>query len=132
MSEVYLIHLYQPVPRGTSKNGTPLVAGHYLGSAQDLIERLDDHVNTTWERLDEPEILEGGRRIRTGKTHGKGATFMGFVNSQGIQWKLAREWIVPDGMERIAESKIKAMKCAPKLCPDCNPDAYRYASKIFI
>ena len=131
MSEVYLLHLSRPVSRGISKRGTQLVAGHYIGSADDLIERLDQHARTTRERLEEPIILETGEKI-TGVKHGPGATFIGFVNSQGIGWGLAREWIVPDGMERQAEARIKAMKCAPKLCPVCNPDAYRLASKIFI
>jgi hypothetical protein len=125
---VYLLHFYQPVPRGRSKTGKPLTSSHYIGETDDLITRIDEHVQTTWERLEEPILLENGQKI-TGVKHGPGATFMGVVNSLGIDWKLAREW---QGADREWERHLKNMKNAPKLCPDCNPNAHRYANKVFI
>ena len=38
---VYLLHLDTPLPRGISKRGTVLTCGHYLGSTDDLDQRLE-------------------------------------------------------------------------------------------
>jgi hypothetical protein len=121
---VYLIHLDQPLPRGMSSNGTPLSAGHYMGCADDLIIRIDEHVMTTWEPLEEPVVLDDGRK-RRGEKHGPGATFMGFVNFMGVPWRLARTW--EGGYE--LEKKLKNRKQAPRLCPICNPEAHRLAKE---
>lgn len=125
---VYLIHLQRPVPRGVTKDGKELLAQHYLGVAEDLVERIMQHMETIWVPLDEPEILENGG-IRKGTTHGPGATFMGFVNYLGVDWKLARTW---PGAGKDWEKKLKDMKCTPDLCPECNPRAYRRANRIFM
>jgi hypothetical protein len=121
---VYLLHLDEPLPRGVSVNGTELTAGHYMGAAEDLITRLDEHVRTTWERLEEPIKLDDGSII-TGVTHGPGATFMGVVNSHGIPWRLARTW---QGDYEL-EKKLKSRKEAPRLCPICNPQALNLAKE---
>jgi len=45
---VYLLHFDQPLPRGVSKNGTSLYAGHYTGWTDDLVGRILEHSETTW------------------------------------------------------------------------------------
>ena len=123
---VYLLHFKRPLPRGRSKNGTLLKAGHYMGWTDDLVGRILEHSETTWSPLPEPVVTEDGRKI-TGVKHGAGARLMGVVNSKGISWELARTW---DGADQTAESRLKNRKEAPRLCPKCNPEAYRYAKEI--
>jgi hypothetical protein len=91
---VYLIHFEQPIPRGVSPAGKPLVAQHYIGYADDVPARLAQHAA------------------------GRGARLMAVVRERGIRWALVRTW--PGG--RQAERQIKRRKEAPRLCPICNPD----------
>lgn len=88
---VYLLHFTRPISRGTSRKGTPLVAGHYLGSADDLDVRLDAH-----------------RR-------GNGARLLQVIGERGITFELARTW---EG-DRKTERKLKRWKMGPRLCPIC-------------
>ena len=81
---VYLLHLEQPL----SSDHT---AQHYLGSTDDLDQRLDDHKN-------HPD-----------------ARFMQVAKERGIGFRLARTW---DG-GRQKERQLKNRKCAPRLCPIC-------------
>jgi hypothetical protein len=122
---VYLLHFDQPLPRGVSRFGTQLQAGHYIGWTDDLVGRILDHSETTWSPLSKPVVMEDGRVI-TGVTHGKGATLMGVVNSRNIPWRLARTW---DGADQNFESRIKHRKATPRLCPICNPQAHRLAKE---
>jgi hypothetical protein len=89
---VYLLHFEKPIPRGTSKTGKPLTCGHYLGSTDNLEERLEHH--------------------RTGN----GARLMEVCKDRGIGFTLARTW---EG-GRHEERKLKARKEMPRLCPLCN------------
>lgn len=122
---VYLLHLKQPLSRGTSPSGKPLSAQHYVGYADDLVARLLAHQETTWMPFDEPVVGQDGS-VKAGERRGKGATFMGFANYAGVGWQLARTW---DGAGRRAERLIKAGKNAPKLCPVCNPRAMLWKSE---
>jgi len=117
---VYLIHLEKPLARGVSPDGQALKAGHYIGYTEDLVGRILDHGDTTWEPLDEPVTLEDGR-ICTGAKHGPGATFMGVANTRGIGYELARTWEGP-GADRMFERRLKNYKNAPRLCPVCDPE----------
>jgi hypothetical protein len=123
----YLLHLDKPLSRGVSPTGTPLVAGHYIGYTTDLISRIDAHVATTWQPLPEP-VVENGKR-RRGAKKGPGATFMGFVNFMGIEWRLARIW---EGADQTVEKKLKNCKKASWLCPCCTPNALNHMTLDFI
>lgn len=113
---VYLLHLDQPIPRGVSPAGKPLMAQHYIGVADNLEARLEEHRHTTWAPLDEPEATQKGG-TRRGHVHGAGSVLIAFANFLGIPWQLARTW---DG-GRSLERKLKNRKCAPRLCPICYP-----------
>ena len=117
---VYLLHLDQPLSRGTSPAGKPLTAGHYIGWTDDLVGRLLAHDDTVWEPLEQPETTEDGG-VRRGKKQGHGSSFIGFVNYMGIGYRLARTW---DGetADRALERRLKNAKIAPRLCPICNPE----------
>jgi hypothetical protein len=126
---VYLLHLDKPLSRGVrSRDGKPLTAGHYIGFTDDLISRIDDHVSTTWRPLEEPCTTEDGRKL-LGVKHGQGSTFMGVVNSKGIDWRLARTW---DGelADRSWERKLKKWNNAPRFCPICNPETALHYMKL--
>ena len=92
-------------------------AGHYVGLADDVEERLNEHEHTSWTR---EALPDGSMR---GVKKGLGATLLGVVNSAGIPWKLARVW--PDA-DRELESRIKRNKNTPRLCPICNLSAYHH------
>lgn len=113
---VYLLHLDQPIPRGVSRTGKPLTAQHYLGVADDVDKRLDEHRHTTWTPLDEPEPTETGG-TRRGQVHGNGSALIAFANFLGIPWQLARTWDSDHSVER----RLKNRHEAPRLCPICNP-----------
>lgn len=92
-------------------------AGHYVGLADDVEERLNEHRQTFWAREIQPDGARAG--IKTGT----GATLLGVLNSEGIAWQLARVWT---GGDRELERRIKRNKNTPRFCPICNPDAYRH------
>ena len=89
---VSLLPLDPPLPRGTSRRGTPLTCGHYLGSTDDLDQRLEQHRS------------------------GNGARLMQVCAERGIGFVLARTW---EGGRR-EERRMKARKEMPRLCPVCN------------
>lgn len=66
-------------------------ARHYLGIAEDLGARLEQH-----------------RR-------GAGARLLQVIAEAGIGWRLARTW---DG-DRTLERRLKRQKNSPRLCPTC-------------
>ncbi len=105
-SLVYLIHLDTPLAH----------ARHYLGTTEELHERVKQHLATTWKRYDEPQIGDDGRR-HLGEATGSGATFLGAVNAAGIQWKVVRTW--KGG--RKEERALKRANHNPRFCPICNP-----------
>lgn len=95
---VYLLHLKTPLPRGISRCGTPLQAGHYIGFADDLVERILKHAD------------------------GHGARFTQVCVERGIDWQLARTWEGGQADRRF-ERRLKNGKWGPRLCPICNPNA---------
>ena len=70
-------------------------AQHYLGSTDDLENRLACH------------------------RKGNGARLMAVVTALGITWRLARTW--PG--DRALERRLKRRKEGRRLCPICNPRA---------
>ena len=66
-------------------------ARHYVGTTRNLSIRMEQHLR------------------------GRGAAMMRYVAEQGISWSIARVW---EG-GRKQERKIKAYKCARRLCPLC-------------
>jgi predicted GIY-YIG superfamily endonuclease len=96
---VYLLHFSTPLDRGTSKNGTALKCGHYIGWTNDLIARILDHLE------------------------GKAARLTQVCVERGITFTLARQW---EGASRTFERKLKNAKMGPRLCPICNPEAFKY------
>ncbi len=90
---VYLLHFDRPIGNPNVRHGT---AQHYIGfTTQTIEQRARDH------------------RYH----HKKGAAaLMRAALDKGIGWTWARTW--PDG-DRELEKKLKAYKCARKLCPVC-------------
>lgn len=74
---------------------------HYLGWTDNLSARLALHA-------------AGSRRA---------ARLTQIAKKRGIGWRLVRLW---EG-DRVVERQLKARKESPKLCPLCNPGAYRRA-----
>jgi predicted GIY-YIG superfamily endonuclease len=68
-------------------------AGHYLGSALNLEERLAQHLKN------------------------EGARLLEVVNDAGIKWRVVRTW---EGT-RATEAKFKRAKHNVRLCPICQP-----------
>ena len=68
-------------------------AGHYLGSADDLDQRLAEH------------------------RQGRGARLTQVAVELGIELKLVRTW--PGGRQQ--ERRLKRQKNHPKFCPVCSP-----------
>jgi predicted GIY-YIG superfamily endonuclease len=87
---VYLLHFRQPIAPGKH------TCQHYMGSAQDLMQRLAEH--------------------RTGQ----GARLCQVAIQRGIDWELARVWEAPAAEGRKLERKLKNQKRGPKLCPICS------------
>lgn len=78
-------------------------AGHYIGSADDLEQRLADHRSN------------------------QGARLLQVINAAGIAWEVARTW--PGG--RKFERQLKNRKEAKRLCPTCaGAAAYKRATKL--
>jgi predicted GIY-YIG superfamily endonuclease len=78
---VYLLHFIEPYKH----------ARHYLGSADDLSARLDQHRKGTGARLTQ------------------------VVKEAGISWVVARTWVGG----RILEKRLKAQHSGVRLCPIC-------------
>lgn len=76
---VYLLHFDRPLQ-------------HYLGWAQDHMDRVNDHLD------------------------GRGAKIMAAAVAAGIQAELVRTW---EGKTRKFERKLKNRKNARGLCPKC-------------
>jgi len=81
---VYLLHFDTPYKH----------ARHYLGSSDDVAERIERH------------------------RQGRGARLMEVIAQAGIGFQLARTW---DG-GRTEERKLKNQKNSPRLCPICDKD----------
>ncbi|MCA9868609.1 MAG: hypothetical protein KC410_19125 [Anaerolineales bacterium] len=97
MSFVYLLHFDQPIAPG--KHTTQ----HYIGYANDLAARLQEH------------------------ECGRGARLTQVARARGIGWVVARLWHGDRGLER----RLKNRKEAPDLCPICGRALLvRYADEI--
>jgi hypothetical protein len=109
MGVVYLIHLDAPLvgtpgngycrKRGTWSPNPPearkrQVAGHYLGWAKDLPDRIDEHV----------------------KSHASSSRLIMEANRRGIAWRVVRTW---EGT-RDLEKKLRGRKQNRQLCPECH------------
>lgn len=79
--KIYLLHFHTPLSH----------ARHYLGSADDVEQRLQEH--------------------RTGR----GARLMAVVTAAGITWEVARTW---EG-DRKEERRLKRLGGHARLCPLC-------------
>jgi hypothetical protein len=92
-------------------------AGHYTGSADDIAERINDHLLTMSTPPDPGEV----------KWHkdGPGAKLMGVINYHFIEWSLERVWTGRPNF-RVFEAELKNYKNARLLCPICSgAAAYR-------
>ena len=89
MTVVYLLHFTSPIGNPKSRHGQ---AQHYIGSTDDLDQRLERH--------------------RQGRS---GSGIVRAFHQAGIEFELARIWEGDRGLER----KIKNRKEAPRLCPIC-------------
>jgi len=88
---VYLLHFDRPYGPGGGANGRG-TAGHYLGWAKNLEQRLAQH------------------------EAGTGARLMQVVKDAGIGWRLARTW-KEGGLAR--ESQLKKQGGRSRMCPQC-------------
>jgi predicted GIY-YIG superfamily endonuclease len=88
---VYLLHFDRPYGPGGGANGRG-TAGHYLGWAKNLEQRLAQH------------------------EAGTGARLMQVVKDAGIGWRLARSW-KEGGLAR--ESQLKKQGGRSRMCPQC-------------
>jgi predicted GIY-YIG superfamily endonuclease len=88
---VYLLHFDRPYGPGGGANGRG-TAGHYLGWAKNLEQRLAQH------------------------EAGTGARLMQVVKDAGIGWRLARTW-KDGGLAR--ESQLKKQGGRSRMCPQC-------------
>ncbi len=111
MSVVYLIHFDQPLAH----------AQHYLGTAETLDTRMQEHLATTWKRYEEPQTGDDGRR-HNGERCGSGSTLMGAVNAAGIAWEVVRVWA---DCGRAEERALKRSNHNPRFCPICNAAHYK-------
>jgi predicted GIY-YIG superfamily endonuclease len=83
---VYLIHIH-----GRVHPDHP--CRHYLGWAQDLDSRIQEH------------------------QAGTGARLLAVANERGLSWEVVRTW---EG-GRSLEKDLKRQKNSPRFCPICNP-----------
>ncbi len=113
-SRTYLIHADRPHGH----------AQHYIGSTDDLDERIKQHQATTWERFAAPIMVDG--HPKNGATTGPGATLMGVFNAYGISWQVVRTW---KGGRKV-ERALKNQRHHRLLCPVCNPKALNRARKV--
>ena len=85
MQGVYLLHFERPIsPKHTCQ--------HYLGYADDIERRIEEHRN------------------------GRGARLTAVAKERGIGFRVVRVW---EGADRQFERSLKNRKNAPKLCPCC-------------
>lgn len=87
---------------------------HYIGTTKDFLARIRAHRETMWTPLPTPVHTTNGG-IKRGETNGKGATFLAFLNYQGVAWKVV--WWGPGG--RQEEIRLKRRKKTSQLCPVC-------------
>lgn len=85
MATIYLLHFERRLHH----------AGHYVGWAKRLAQRLAHHEAGTGARLTQ------------------------VVRERGVGWVCARTW----KGDRSAERRIKQRKDAPRLCPLCSGEA---------
>lgn len=131
---VYLIHFDTPVPAYTDpKTGQQRTIGHYMGTTADLPTRIHQHKTTTWQPYDDGQrrpARKPGKKpnqgSKRGRTIGDGATVIGFVNSLGVTWRLARVW---DGASYADEKRLKAYRNSALLCPICQAAKTQLTSK---
>ena len=83
---VYLIHFEQRISAAHTTQ-------HYLGYADDINARFDEHAS------------------------GRGARLTQVAVERGIPFRIVRTW---EGKDRRFERKLKKWKNSPKLCPCCN------------
>ena len=88
-SVCYLLHFNGKLGNPTNPRA---MAGHYLGTADDLDARLAEH------------------------RKGQGARITAAAVQRGIDFTVARTW--PGG--RTVERRLKRRKAGPRLCPKCN------------
>lgn len=97
---VYLLHLNQPLSRGTSSKGQVLEAQHYIGFTDDLAGRIKAHIE------------------------GRGARFVQVCLERGIDFELARVWGGALATRRF-ERRLKNYKKPKRFCPICSPGALK-------
>lgn len=90
---VYLIHFAQPYRARTGKQKHQVT--HYIGWAQDLEARINEH------------------------RENRGARLLEVVNEAGIDWQVVQTW--PG--DRKLERKLKNRKKSRCLCPICRQSA---------
>lgn len=81
---VYLIHFEKKLHH----------AGHYIGWAKHLDERIKHHLNST------------------------GARLLAVLNEKGLKWAVVRIW---EEHDRHFEKKLKVQNNAARYCPTCTP-----------
>lgn len=91
---VYLLHFLQPLGDPDNPRGQ---ARHYIGSADDVAQRLASH------------------RV------GHGAAIMRACAERGVDWALVRTW--PGG--RQEERQLKRRHKAAQFCPICRGEVER-------
>lgn len=86
MKGVYLLHFNSPIAPGKH------TCQHYIGFAEDVWARVDEHAK------------------------GQGARLTRVARERGIGFKVVRVW---DNKGRVFERRLKNRKEAPRLCPYC-------------
>ncbi len=92
VAAVYLLHFAEAYPRGRRPR-------HYLGSAVDVAERLEQH-----------------RR-------GEGARLLAVIAAAGISFEVARTWPARPGDVRRLERRLKRQRAPGRFCPLCRGTA---------
>ena len=86
LGDVYLLHFDSPIAPGIH------TCQHYIGWAEDVFKRLEEHAA------------------------GRGARLTEVAKERGITFRLARVW---PGETRSFERRLKNWKMGPRLCPIC-------------
>jgi predicted GIY-YIG superfamily endonuclease len=95
VSGVYELHFASPISDAHTTQ-------HYIGYADDIKRRLEDHRASRGARLTE------------------------VANQRGIGFWVSRVW---EGKDRSFERNLKNRKEGTRLCPDCDPNAMNRANK---